>query len=106
MFSSSREEHVQAPLPALEIDGTKVLAKALVGVESVSDTHINHVALVALNRLQILDEETLWVIAIEVLIQVRPAPPPEFDLLQDCLLLIHAECPDTETVLEASHCNV
>ena len=62
-------------------------------------SHIDHIPLVTLDRLKILDEETFCVLAIEVLIQVRSAPPPEFDLLQDCLLLLHAECSDTKTVL-------
>ena len=99
MLPSSCEEHIQATLAAFEIDGTKKLAKAPVRVESVPHTHIDHVPLVTLDRLKILDEETFRVLAIEVLIQVRSAPSPEFDLLQDCLLLLHAECSDTKTVL-------
>src|SRR5260370_24085702 len=85
---------VEPPLAAVAIQRPKVLVEDAVLIRTVADAEHDHVALVALHALQVLDEETARDIGVEVLLQraeLWEAPQTLLDGVFDGALLRFAE---------------
>ena len=90
------DQHVQAPPPVVLVQRPEVHRDLPVAVAPVSDRQEDHVALVALDRFEILDEERLGAVAVEERFDRVVLAPELLDLVEDCELLGAAERADTE----------
>src|SRR5262249_29398404 len=85
---------VEPALAAFAVQRPKIPVEYAVLIRAVADAEHDHVALIALHALQVLDEKTAGHIGIEVLLeraQLWEAPQTLFDNVFDGALLRHAE---------------
>ena len=91
----AREQHVEPPLAAVAGDRPEPLRQVALGVAAVADRDEDHVALVALDVLQVLDEERLAPIAGALLaaerFQFGILGAHQFQLVEDRVALRHRE---------------